>query len=128
MLWVRPPPSLLMFNLGYNKIRNKGRRGNRGPKQRYAVFRAERNVTQEEHWEWHCKKWCDEKGVNLDEFKVDTKQPWRNTWEALMIHAHSRPYSWAKIYHRRNPGLRTIMRQNKNIYKRWRKDGKRERE
>lgn len=51
----------IMFDLSCRKILNKMRAGERGPKQRYTVFRATLNLKQEtvcEEWVKHyCNLW-----------------------------------------------------------------------
>ncbi|MGE0569000.1 MAG: hypothetical protein AB7O73_13755 [Bacteroidia bacterium] len=82
-----------MFNLGYSKIRNKRRYGERGPKKRYAVFRAELNKKREKDCEKFSKILCEKHGLNLDDLYIDDpKFPWRQTYEHIKITIKSYPY------------------------------------
>lgn len=82
-----------MYDLSYKKTRNKGRSGKRGPKQRYAVFRAELNIELEEDYERWSKVLCELNGLNIEDFKIDCpKNTWAQTCEGLKIHLGHWPY------------------------------------
>jgi len=91
-----------MFDLSYRKVYNKGRRGERGPKQRYAVFRAELNLKREEDYESWCENYCNLKGLNLEDYKIEhDKLPWTMTWEYIRIRNRVWPYSFPPYVMRR---------------------------
>jgi len=83
-----------MFDISYKKTYNKQRRGERGPKQRYAVFRAELNLKHEEDCKLWCENYCNRKGLNLEDYKIEHEQfPWIMTWEYIIILNRFWPYN-----------------------------------
>lgn len=62
----------------HRKVRNKERQACRGPKQRYAVWRAEHNAKWERICEARCKTYCSDLGINIEDVKSKEE---RNTWE-----------------------------------------------
>ena len=107
-----------MFDLSYRKIMNKRRYGRYGPKQRYAVFRAERNIYVEEEEEDWARKICEEKGLDLDNFKINSpRSPWVQTVENLRIYLGWYPYGqrYLKGLERRDPERHAILLENIEI-------------
>ena len=71
------------------KIKNKERCAYRGPKARYAVWRAELNQEWERIYKLRCETICADNGLNIEDFKSSER---RNTWE------HTRDNLEAKGY------------------------------
>jgi len=85
-----------LFDLSYQTISNKRRPIERGPKKRYAVYRAEHNANFEVRYEEFCRRWCDRHDEPLEDFKIDhDKFPWRMTWELILTTQRMWPYNRA---------------------------------
>lgn len=66
------------------KIRNKERVGNRGPKKRYSVFRAELNRKWEQIFERLVRQLCQDNDLTVEDHMVaDERIPWEHTWRSL---------------------------------------------
>lgn len=66
------------------KIKNKRREGFRGPKKRYAVFRAELNRHWELVYEQLVRQLCGDNGLVVEDHMVSDKRiPWECTWGSL---------------------------------------------
>jgi hypothetical protein len=84
-----------MFDISYKRIYNKQRRGQRGPKQRYAVFRAELNLKREEEYKISCESYCNRNDLNIEDYKIEDNQfPWAMTWEYISALHKFWPYNF----------------------------------
>lgn len=107
-----------MFDLSYDKTLNKRRRGERGKKQRYSVFRANRNIRREQWYEQIVRDYAFNRGQNVEDFFIeDEKVPWRMTWEFIQIMGRRWPYCFGQFVTkvRFNPEEVAVLKKNVEI-------------